>query len=304
MNTDIIDRESSACRPAINDQRNCGCLPASDIIETFIMPTQTSSTVLCSERQKPLIASAKHPGFTLVELLVVITIILTLAAMSLATFTKLRARADNILAIENMRQIGVAIASYASDNDHLPTFMDAGVSAAISTANLYTQAYVLQPYLGLAEPTSTVQHAEIFRAPGLKADNMNNRKHWYEVTCYAMYSADYLAANKSYLPKGMVTDIDGEDVGPFGRVVNNVATPGWKMAQLDAALARYTANNGGRIATISKVPAMFEINTKYPSVRGSWPWTTPKKPLRGDHVNVLYFDWRVDAVTPKFLYSP
>lgn len=268
------------------------------------MPTQTSPTVPCRARLQSLIASPRLHGFTLVELLVVITLILTLAGLSFPVFNKMRARADNIRAISNMRQIGVAIASYTSDQDHLPTFESVGVSAAIETLQPYTQAYVLQPYLSLAEPTDKVQYAELFHPPGLKADNMSGKLHWYDITSYAMYSADHLATTKAYLPKGMVTDTDGEDVGPFGRVVSNVATPGWKMPQLDAALAKYTATNGGRIATLSKVPAMFEINAKYPSVKGWGTWVTPTNPIRVSHVNVLYFDWRVEAVAPTFLYTP
>ena len=248
---------------------------------------------------------AARRGFTLVELLVVISIILTLAAMSLTVFSKMRARADNILAISNMRQIGVALSSYMSDNDHLPTFADVGVSPAISTANPYTQAYVLQPYLALAEPTSKVVYAEIFRAPGLKRDNMAGRKNWYDVTCYALYSANNIASTKAYLPRGVMTDSEGVDVGPFGRVVGNgPPVAGWRAAQLDAALAKYSADNGGRIATLSKVPAMLEINAEYPSTAGAWPWPVPKKPVRGDHVNVLYFDWRVEEVHPRFFYTP
>lgn len=269
-------------------------------------PRTSALTSSCRNPRPAATAGRRHPlrGFTLVELLVVISIILALAAMSLAVFTKMRARADNIRAIANMRNIGVAISSYLSENDHLPTFMDVGVSPAISTANPYTQAYVLQPYLGLSEPTSRVQYAEIFRPPGLKPDNMGGKKNWYDVTSYAMYSADHLAANKAYLPRDVITDSEGQDVGPFGRVSGS-GTPvdGWRTAQLDAALAKYSADNGGRIATLSMVPAMLEINGEHPCVGGAWPWPVPKKVLRGDHVNVLYFDWRVESVRPQFFYS-
>ena len=272
------------------------------------MQTKKSSRVLSRRSPHPAAASGtRRPlcGFTLVELLVVITIILTLAAMSLAVYTKMRARADNIRAISNMRNIGVAISSYLSDNDHLPTFMDVAVLPAISTANPYTQAYVLQPYLGLPEPTSKIQYAEIFRPPGLQPSHMGGKKNWYDVVSYAMYSAENFDPRKAYLPKGVMTDSEGLDVGPFGRFSDS-GTPsdGWRTAQLDAALAKYTADNGGRIATLSMVPAMLEINSEYPSARGAWPWPVPKKVLRDDHVNVLYFDWRVESVLPKFFYSP
>jgi len=243
-------------------------------------------------------------GFTLVELLVVIAIILVLAAVSMAVFLKVKKRADNIRAITNMREIGVAMSSYLSENDHLPTFMDSGVSPAYATTIPYTQASVLQPYLGLAEPTSKIQYAEIFHPPGLKADNMNGHKNWYELVCYAMYSADYFATTKAFLPKGVMTDSEGQEVGPFGRyTASGTPSDGWKTAQLDAALAKFSAEHANRNATLSMVPAMLEINTQYPSAKGGWAWPVPKKPLYGDHINVLYFDWRVDSVAPKYFYT-
>jgi len=267
-------------------------------------PSQASNSPHAQPAAAPGLRTRRR-GFTLVELLVVIAIILTLAAVSMAVFTKARAKADNVLAITNMKQIGIALASYLSDNDRLPTFMDTGVSPAISTGNPYTQAYVLQSYLGLGEPTNQIQYAQIFRAPGLHPDNMGGKQHWYEVTCYAMYNSDYLTPTKAYFPKGVVTDDDGLDIGPFGRVTTTgTPTDGWKAAQLDSALSKYSSDNGGRIATLSMVPAMLEINALYPSAKGAWPWAVPRKPLRGDHVNVLYFDWRVEAVTPKFFYTP
>ena len=168
----------------------------------------------------------------------------------------------------------------------------------------YTQASVLQPYLGFSEPTSQIRYAEIFRAPGLKADNMNGRKNWYELVCYAMYSADYFAATKAYLPKGIMTDNEGQEVGPFGRyAASGTPSDGWKTGQLDAALARFSADHAGRNATLSMVPAMLEVNAQYPPANGGWPWPVPKKPLYGKHINVLYFDWRVDAVSPKYFYT-
>ncbi|MEN9975148.1 MAG: hypothetical protein RLZZ282_1154 [Verrucomicrobiota bacterium] len=266
------------------------------------MPPKNPLQVLSPPRQRP--PRGARRAFTLVELLVVISIILTLAAVSLTAFSKMRGRADNIRAISNMRQIGVAISSYMSDNDHLPTFETVGVSPDLSTANPYTQAYVLQPYLGIAEPTSTKTYPEIFRPPGLKRENMGGRKNWYDLTCYGLYSADHIASSKAYLPKGVVSDSDGQDVPPFGRAVpNGNSIDGWKAAQLDAALAKYSEDNGGRIATLSKVPAMLELNAEYPSPGGGWPQPVPKKPVGGDHVNVLYFDWRVEAVHPKFFYT-
>lgn len=56
-------------------------------------------------------------AFTLIELLVTVTIILILAALSLAGFSKMRAGADQVVATRNMSQLMVANASYAADHN-------------------------------------------------------------------------------------------------------------------------------------------------------------------------------------------
>ena len=71
----------------------------------------------------------RHPvtpkGMTLVELLVVITIIVVLAALSTVGVSRARSAARGATCTSNLRQIGTAILSYATDNSgQLPPLED------------------------------------------------------------------------------------------------------------------------------------------------------------------------------------
>lgn len=63
----------------------------------------------------PILRSS--PGFTLVELLVVIVIIATLAALSMMGFTRIRASADQAATVAVMRQLQIANVGYATDHN-------------------------------------------------------------------------------------------------------------------------------------------------------------------------------------------
>ena len=59
----------------------------------------------------------KRRGFTLVELLVVVAIVALLAAILFPVFASARGKARQAACLSNLRQIGIAMALYAQDND-------------------------------------------------------------------------------------------------------------------------------------------------------------------------------------------
>ena len=56
-------------------------------------------------------------GFTLLELLIVVTIIGIIAVMVVTNWGNLKRYSQRTATLSNMRQIGVAFYSYAGDND-------------------------------------------------------------------------------------------------------------------------------------------------------------------------------------------
>lgn len=67
-----------------------------------------------------------RPGFTLVELLVVITIIAVLAAITFTVSTKLRTRAEGVKAFNNIRQCGMILLSDAQEKNNRVEFFSGG----------------------------------------------------------------------------------------------------------------------------------------------------------------------------------
>ncbi len=99
-------------------------------------------------------------GFTLVEVLVVITIIIVLAAVSFSVASRVRKSANQSVTIANMRQVGVALITFTADNGRFP---------GVNTDPVWDRAII--PHLGYAETlpgtkTSVIKESE---APALAA---------------------------------------------------------------------------------------------------------------------------------------
>ena len=71
----------------------------------------------CVTCQKKRCFMDKRKGFTLVELLVVISIIALLMSILMPALQRVRVQAKDVICLSNLRQWGLAIQGYASDHD-------------------------------------------------------------------------------------------------------------------------------------------------------------------------------------------
>ena len=108
--------------------------------------------------------SRRTAAFTLVELLVVVAIIGVLAALLMPAISRANDKAKSIVCISQLRQLGLAVRTYADDHQNRLPSAELLPSQPIDTnAPLPRISQVLSPYLGKA--SGATESLSVFKCP-------------------------------------------------------------------------------------------------------------------------------------------
>jgi prepilin-type N-terminal cleavage/methylation domain-containing protein/prepilin-type processing-associated H-X9-DG protein len=212
---------------------------------------------------KPPVSMKSRPGFTLLELLVVIAIIAILAALLLPALSAAKKRAAQSACINNLKQLGMGMEMYVEDNHNtLPGMASehGGYQAADwiywRTNNaIYPPVQKSPIILTLANASTNLLRCPLDTddsARFLEGDSdpaSGPYFYSYSVTSYDVISSDDGAGNTTYSNPGMSSMFTGGLDLPF--VMSAILRPGGKIMIAEEVASDNSSDNPTGAAVIN-----------------------------------------------------
>lgn len=240
-----------------------------------------------------------HSAFTLVELLTVIAIIGVLAALLLGAVSQAEARAQRIVCVNNVRQLGIALQAFVADHGVYVLEGNPGYRHGAYPEHMMMWTTALQ-YTGLSVPGSPTNRIPFSQ--------------WAEKTVWKCPAA--------HAPSNWPTN-----AGPF-------FSYGYNVQGMSARTDTYSLGLGGQYvwsATHDPAPPVAESTVRHPSkmmaigdgFKGAngviedgdnWLWRSPgvtgysgstahAYARHHGKANVVFCDGHVETLTLKFLFD-
>lgn len=178
-----------------------------------------------SRRTRPI---QTRPGFTLVEILVSITIIVVLAALVFTMTGKIRTKAQQTNAVSAMRQVGLANVSYYTENNgNLNTIRDSpGEKGAYEAKG---GRWVGDSFMGRMQP---------YLFPGNETTNQPLLGKQIIASLKDLLGTSDIKTMAGSIFSGVVTTSDGSAINnPFA--INNVLRPKWGPLNPPSSVSRF-----------------------------------------------------------------